>query len=81
MGRCEKLIERARENPGSLDFGEARRLAECCGFELARTTGSHHIFKRPGTMQLVNLQPDREGKAKSYQVRQILDAIERDTEE
>ena len=76
MGRCEKLIEKATDNPGSLSFREACRLAECCGFELARRKGSHQIFKLPGRLELVNLQPDREGKAKSYQVRQILDAIE-----
>ena len=35
-----------------------------------RTRGSHHVFRREGVVELVNLQ--REGKhAKVYQVRQV----------
>jgi len=38
--------------------------------------GSHHIFVRPGVRELVNLQ-DVHSKAKPYQVRQLLDLVER----
>jgi len=72
VGRCERLIEKARRAPGSLRFEEACRLAECLGFEQTRRSrGSHHVFKKPGIHGLVNLQ-DRSGKAVAYQVRQIL---------
>jgi len=36
-----------------------------------RIKGSHHIFTRPGVPVLLNLQPENNGKAKAYQVRQI----------
>ena len=72
MGRCERLIEKARRAPGSLRFEEACRLAACFGFEPARQSrGRHRVFKRPGVQGLVNLQ-NRGGKAVAYQVRQIL---------
>jgi predicted RNA binding protein YcfA (HicA-like mRNA interferase family) len=47
-----------------------------CGFHLSRVSGSHHIFARQDVRELVNLQ-DVGGKAKPYQVRQLLDLVER----
>ncbi len=43
------------------------------GFE-TRVRGSHHIFRKPGVEERINLQ--KEGsKAKTYQVRQVRSAI------
>jgi len=39
------------------------------GFE-ERTSGGHHIFRRKGIRELINLQKDG-NKAKPYQVRQV----------
>jgi len=39
---------------------------------LARTSSSHHIFKRKGFVGTMNFQPGKDGKAKPYQVRQAL---------
>ena len=75
MGRCEKLLARARQNPAGLTFGELLALAECHGFEHVRTKGSHHLFKRPGRVPLLNFQSWR-GKAAPYQVRQLLQVID-----
>jgi hypothetical protein len=41
-----------------------------------RTRGSHHIFRRQGVRELINLQRER-GKAKVYQVRQVRQVIVR----
>jgi predicted RNA binding protein YcfA (HicA-like mRNA interferase family) len=72
LGRCEKLVRKARESPGNLRFSEACRLARCLGFEqVRRTAGSHRVFKKPGVLGLINLQ-ERDGQAIAYQVRQIL---------
>jgi len=46
------------------------------GFRLDRINGSHHIFEHPEVPGLLNLQ-DIKGKAKSYQVKQLLCLIER----
>ncbi len=76
VGRCEKLVRKARESPGSLRFAEACRLARCLGFEqVRRTAGSHRVFKKPGSRSLINLQ-NRDGAAIAYQVKQILNLAE-----
>jgi len=57
------------KSDANVEFDNLRRLLQWLGFE-ERTRGSHHIFRRPGVRELINLQ--REGsKAKVYQVRQV----------
>ncbi len=51
-------------------------MAEAFGFQLARVKGSHHIYSHPSVPELVNLQSVN-GKAKPYQVRQLLDLVGR----
>ena len=51
-------------------------VAEAFGFELKRISGSHHIYEHPGVPEIVNLQ-NVNGKAKPYQVKQLLQIIER----
>ena len=71
MGRHDKLLAqllggRADANVGfEAMCGLLRRL----GFE-ERTRGSHHVFRRSGVEELINLQRDSD-KAKVYQVRQV----------
>lgn len=75
MSDCEELLEKARNSPNSLRFTELCQLAECFGWEFARQKGSHALYKRRGSTQLMNFQNDK-GKAKDYQVRQLVDAID-----
>ncbi len=44
------------------------------GFQLSRIKESHHIFVHPRFRELVNLQ-EVDGKAKPYQVRQLLESL------
>lgn len=74
MSKCDKLLSGAREHPDNLRFSDLRTLAECYGFQFARQSGSHVIYKRPGRQGLLTFQNDG-GKAKAYQVRQLLGAI------
>ena len=46
-----------------LSFGFAERIR-----------GSHHIFSRGDIIEIINLQP-KQGKAKSYQVKQVRQLI------
>jgi hypothetical protein len=75
MPDCHKLLEGARNTPAGLRFSQLCELAECFGWVRARQRGAHVIYKRPGAMQLMNFQDDN-GKAKAYQVRQLLTAID-----
>ena len=76
MGRCDDIVEKARASASNLRFAEAEALARCLGFVLrdrkGRANASHRYFTRPGYAEVINLQPDRSGKAKAYQVRQTL---------
>jgi predicted RNA binding protein YcfA (HicA-like mRNA interferase family) len=71
-----KLLAKALGGSRNLRFGEAVTLAKAFGFRLSRTKGSHHIFVHPHVRELVNLQ-EVDGKAKPYQVRQLLEIVER----
>ena len=71
----QKLLRKALDHPQGLRFVEALKLARGFGFQLDRINGSHHILKRSGIPELVNLQNVR-GMAKPYQVRQLLKLVE-----
>jgi predicted RNA binding protein YcfA (HicA-like mRNA interferase family) len=74
MTRIAKLYHKLLSGR-PLTFAEFQTLIVAFGFELDRIRGSHHIYKRSGTIDRVNAQP--KGKdAKPYQVRQFLDMIE-----
>jgi predicted RNA binding protein YcfA (HicA-like mRNA interferase family) len=75
MANCQKLLRKAHNNPAGLRFTEICSLAECYGFQLARTSGSHRIYKCPGRKELINLQRGKNGEAKKYQVNQVLEII------
>jgi len=51
-------------------------LVEALGFRLSRISSSHHIFVHPQVRELVNPQ-NVGGKAKPYQIRQLLQLVER----
>jgi len=67
----QKLLKKALASSANLRFEEACALARAFGFHLSRVRGSHHIFAHPNVRELVNLQ-EVNGKAKPYQVKQLL---------
>lgn len=81
MDKCAKLLVKARETPRSLRFSELCKLAVCYGYEFKGQRGAHHKYKHrdinvPKQGAMFILQPDRNGFAKPYQVRQVVNAIE-----
>lgn len=74
--KINKILQKALSSPNNLRFSEARALAEGCGFQLSRVKGSHHIFAHSEIQELVNLQ-EVSGQAKAYQVRQLLQLVEK----
>ncbi|MEJ7577831.1 MAG: hypothetical protein WKF74_12610 [Pyrinomonadaceae bacterium] len=80
MSRCEKLLNKAKNAPHNLRFEELCKLAECHGWEFVRQDGTSHAqYMHPAlgnsVGSLMNFQ-EKNGKAKRYQVKQLLDAIE-----
>jgi predicted RNA binding protein YcfA (HicA-like mRNA interferase family) len=57
----------------AIRFDDLFRLLMNLGFEM-RVRGSHHIFRKAGIEEKVNLQRDG-SEAKPYQVRQIRNVI------
>jgi virulence-associated protein VapD len=53
----------------NIPFDDLRQLLRRLGFE-ERTRGSHHMFRKAGVEEKINLQRD-DSKAKAYQVRQV----------
>jgi hypothetical protein len=53
----------------NIAFDDLCRLLRQLGFT-ERIRGSHHLFRKEGVLDKVNLQRD-DGKAKPYQVRQV----------
>ncbi|MCG6941686.1 MAG: toxin HicA [Thiohalocapsa sp.] len=76
MDGIEKMLRKAGENPANLRFAELRKRCEHFFWE-PRQASSHLIFKTPWPADPRCQFQDRQGKAKPYQVRQILAAIDK----
>ena len=78
MGKCDKLLEKAKSSPNNFSFTEICHLAECYDFVFQRQNASHIIYEHPALgieqNRLLNFQ-NFKGKAKPYQVKQLLKAI------
>lgn len=71
MGVYDKLPGKILRgaSDANITFEDLCQLLRHLGFD-ERTRGSHHLFRKSGITELINLQ--REGsKAKVYQVRQV----------
>lgn len=71
MGRQEELLAHILQgtSDANVPFNELCQLLRWLGFE-ERIRGSHHIFRKSGVEERINLQCDG-SKAKVYQVRQV----------
>lgn len=77
MADIARVLEQMRREPAGVRFADLKKLCEHY-FGAARQSGSSHaIFKTPWAGDpRVNIQ-NAKGKAKPYQVRQVLQAIEK----
>ncbi len=71
-----KLLQKLISGSKNIRFLELTACAEAFGFRLDRINGSHHIYIHNDVPELINLQ-NVNGKAKPYQVKQLLQMIER----
>ena len=78
MTRLSKLLAVLRQNPQNVAFADLQKVCDQY-FGKGRQSGSSHLVYRtpwPGDPR-VNIQRGKDGKAKAYQVRQVLAAIEK----
>ena len=77
MTDLRKILEQIRREPANVRFADLCKVCEACFGEPRQIGTSHLVFKTPWPGDpRVNIQNDQ-GKAKPYQVRQVLRAIER----
>jgi len=75
VSRADKTLQQVLSGTAdaNVDFGDLCRLLTHLGFE-ERIRGSHHLFRKGGIVEMVNLQRDG-SQAKPYQVRQVRNLI------
>lgn len=75
--RINDLIKKMRANPKAVRFQDLEKICDYYFGKPRRSGGSHCVYKTPWPGDpRVNIQ-NSSGKAKAYQVKQILQAIER----
>jgi hypothetical protein len=77
MSKIEIILDKMRNKPANVRFSELCRVCEQYFGSPRQTGSSHRIYKTPWQGDpRINIQNGK-GKAKAYQVRQVLKAIER----
>ena len=77
MAQIENILEMMRREPVNIRFNDLKKVCESYFGKPRQDGGSHAIFKTPWPGDpRVNIQNDK-GKAKPYQVRQVLQAIDK----
>jgi hypothetical protein len=77
MAKIDEIIVRMTQNPKNIRFNELCKVCDYFFGEPRQSSGSHQVYKTPWQGDpRINIQNDK-GKAKSYQVKQVLLALER----
>jgi len=77
MAAIEEIIDQMRRNPKGIRFNDLAKICEHFFGEPRQKGTSHKVYKTPWAGDpRVNIQ-NAKGKAKPYQVKQVLHAIER----
>ena len=77
MASIEKILEQMRREPANVGFNDVRKVCQNYFGKPRQDGSSHAVFKTPWPGDpRVNLE-NAKGKSKPYQVRQVLQAIEK----
>lgn len=77
MNSAKKILDQMRKEPANVRFADLRKVCEAFFGEPRQSGSSHLIFRMPWPGDpRINIQ-DAGGKAKPYQVRQVLQAIDK----
>ena len=81
MKKVEEILECMERNPKNVRFSDLCKVCDVYFGKARQHSSSHRIYKTPWQGDpRVNIQNNK-GKAKAYQVRQVIKAIERMEEE
>ena len=77
MAKIDEIILKMKENPKGIRFSELCKVCDHFFGEPRTSAGSHRVYKTPWQGDpRINIQ-NKKGKAKSYQVKQVLLALDR----
>lgn len=77
MPKIAAIVARMKRNPQNISFSDLCKVCSHYFGEPRQKGTSHRVYKTPWSGDpRVNIQ-DESGKAKAYQVRQVLRALER----
>ena len=77
MASVEDLLQRMRNNPHGMRFSEVSRVCAHFFGQPTSTGTSHRVYRTPWRGDpRINIQ-DAGGRAKAYQVRQVVKAIDK----
>jgi hypothetical protein len=77
MAGIEDIIAKMKNNPADVRFADLSKVCIYYFGQARQKDGSHHVYRTPWKGDpRINIQNNK-GKAKSYQVKQMLLAIEK----
>ena len=77
MGKIDEIISKMKLNPGGIRFSDLCKVCDHFFGEPRKSAGSHRVYKTlwHGDPR-INIQ-NHKGKAKAYQVKQVLLALDK----
>jgi hypothetical protein len=77
MANLSEILDKMRSNPAGVRFADLCKVCDHYFGQARQASGSHRVYKTSWVGDpRVNIQNSK-GKAKAYQVKQVLKAIER----
>lgn len=78
MAQVDRIVAAMRQTPNNVRFADLAKVCEYYFGEARQRGISHCVYKTPWPGDpRVNIQEDKGGKAKAYQVKQVLAAIDK----
>ena len=77
MGNTSEILKQMKQNPKNVRFADLCKICDLYFGQARQKSSSHRVYKTQWQGDpRVNIQ-NQKGKAKSYQVKQVLKAIDR----
>lgn len=77
MPKIDEIILKMKQNPKGIRFNDLSKVCDQYFGKPHKSSGSHRVYKTPWQGDpRINIQNDK-GKAKAYQVKQVLLALDK----
>ncbi len=77
MDNIAEIVSHMRNSPNNVRFADLCKVCDYYFGDARQKSTSHRIYKTPWQGDpRINIQKDKNGKGKNYQVKQVIQAIE-----